>query len=84
MRQNDLPRLDLREQPVGTWVDQIPPWTTLAKCWGTCKVNMDQCTTCLRDSHVGVDVKTDRDHGQPPPSAYNFTMCWQSSTRVGM
>eukprot|EP00959_Pyramimonas_sp_CCMP1952_P259134 5417433-Pyramimonas_sp.AAC.1 len=40
-----------REQPVGTWVDQAPPWTTLATCKGTCKVNMDQCTTGLRDSH---------------------------------
>eukprot|EP00959_Pyramimonas_sp_CCMP1952_P157166 3286538-Pyramimonas_sp.AAC.1 len=39
------------KKPVGTWVDQIPPWTTLAKCKGTCKVNMDQCTTGLRFSH---------------------------------
>eukprot|EP00959_Pyramimonas_sp_CCMP1952_P281706 5888290-Pyramimonas_sp.AAC.1 len=30
---------------------QIPPWTTLAKCKGTCNINMDQCTTGLRDPH---------------------------------
>eukprot|EP00959_Pyramimonas_sp_CCMP1952_P104516 2184656-Pyramimonas_sp.AAC.1 len=36
MRQDDLRRFDLREQPVGTWVDQIPPWTTLANRKGTC------------------------------------------------
>eukprot|EP00959_Pyramimonas_sp_CCMP1952_P038358 802406-Pyramimonas_sp.AAC.1 len=35
VRQNDLRRFYLREQPVGTWVDQTPPWTTLAKCKGT-------------------------------------------------
>eukprot|EP00959_Pyramimonas_sp_CCMP1952_P197361 4127322-Pyramimonas_sp.AAC.1 len=50
-RQNDLRRFYLREQPVGPWVDQIPPWTTLAKSKGTCNVNIDQCTTGLRDSH---------------------------------
>eukprot|EP00959_Pyramimonas_sp_CCMP1952_P163072 3408936-Pyramimonas_sp.AAC.2 len=50
-RQNDLRRFYLREQPAGTWVDQMPPWTTLAKCKGICKVNMDQCTTGLRDFH---------------------------------
>eukprot|EP00959_Pyramimonas_sp_CCMP1952_P051661 1079668-Pyramimonas_sp.AAC.1 len=37
IRQNDLRLLYLREQPVGTWVNQIPPWTTLAKSNGTCK-----------------------------------------------
>eukprot|EP00959_Pyramimonas_sp_CCMP1952_P398748 8355344-Pyramimonas_sp.AAC.1 len=35
--QSDLRRFYLREQPVSTWVDQIPPWTTLAKSKGTCK-----------------------------------------------
>eukprot|EP00959_Pyramimonas_sp_CCMP1952_P316620 6627128-Pyramimonas_sp.AAC.1 len=44
-RQNGLRWLYLREQPVGTWVDQIPPWTKLATC------NLDQRTTGLRDSH---------------------------------
>eukprot|EP00959_Pyramimonas_sp_CCMP1952_P102315 2140319-Pyramimonas_sp.AAC.1 len=51
IRQNDLRWIYLREQPVGTWVDQIPPLTALAKCTGTCKVNLDQRTTGLRDSH---------------------------------
>eukprot|EP00959_Pyramimonas_sp_CCMP1952_P399034 8361481-Pyramimonas_sp.AAC.1 len=51
VRQTDLRRFYLREQPVGTWVDQLPPWTTLAKSRGTCKVNVGQCTTGLRDSH---------------------------------
>eukprot|EP00959_Pyramimonas_sp_CCMP1952_P206711 4322924-Pyramimonas_sp.AAC.1 len=51
MRQNDIRRLYLRAQAVGTWVDQIPPWTTLAKCQGTSKMNTDQCTTGLRDPH---------------------------------
>eukprot|EP00959_Pyramimonas_sp_CCMP1952_P132136 2762840-Pyramimonas_sp.AAC.1 len=51
VRQNDVRRFCLREQPVGTRVDQIPPWTTLANGKGTCKVHMDQCTTGLRDSH---------------------------------
>eukprot|EP00959_Pyramimonas_sp_CCMP1952_P299119 6256921-Pyramimonas_sp.AAC.1 len=51
VRQDDLRRFYLREQPVGTWVDEIPPWTTLAKREDTRKVNMDQCTTGLRDSH---------------------------------
>eukprot|EP00959_Pyramimonas_sp_CCMP1952_P454396 9469834-Pyramimonas_sp.AAC.1 len=36
----------------GYLVEQIPPWTTFAKCMGTFKVNMDQCTTGPRDSHV--------------------------------
>eukprot|EP00959_Pyramimonas_sp_CCMP1952_P248598 5196359-Pyramimonas_sp.AAC.1 len=30
IRQNDLRRLYIGQHPVGTWVDQIPPWTTLA------------------------------------------------------
>eukprot|EP00959_Pyramimonas_sp_CCMP1952_P133038 2781332-Pyramimonas_sp.AAC.1 len=51
VRQNDIRRFYLREQPVGTWVDQIPPWTTFAKDKGTCKVNVDQCATGLGDSH---------------------------------
>eukprot|EP00959_Pyramimonas_sp_CCMP1952_P446398 9346388-Pyramimonas_sp.AAC.1 len=34
VRQNDLRRFYLREQPVGTLVDQIPPWTTLVKKQG--------------------------------------------------
>eukprot|EP00959_Pyramimonas_sp_CCMP1952_P331209 6935807-Pyramimonas_sp.AAC.1 len=49
-RQNYLRRSYLREQPVGTWVDQIPPWTTLANSKGTCKAYMHQCTTGLHDS----------------------------------
>eukprot|EP00959_Pyramimonas_sp_CCMP1952_P381351 7990798-Pyramimonas_sp.AAC.1 len=36
-RQTCLRRFYLREQPVGTWVDQIPPWITLANSKGTCK-----------------------------------------------
>eukprot|EP00959_Pyramimonas_sp_CCMP1952_P247574 5175605-Pyramimonas_sp.AAC.1 len=28
VRQSGLRRFYLREQPVGTWVDQMPPWTT--------------------------------------------------------
>eukprot|EP00959_Pyramimonas_sp_CCMP1952_P133752 2797046-Pyramimonas_sp.AAC.1 len=51
VRQHNLRRFYLGEQPVGTRVDQIPPCATLAKSKGTCKVNMDQCTTGLRDSH---------------------------------
>eukprot|EP00959_Pyramimonas_sp_CCMP1952_P232715 4863502-Pyramimonas_sp.AAC.1 len=51
VRQNDIRRFYFREQPVGTRVDQIPPWTTLVKSKGTCKANMDQCATGLRDSH---------------------------------
>eukprot|EP00959_Pyramimonas_sp_CCMP1952_P183491 3836578-Pyramimonas_sp.AAC.1 len=50
IRQDDLRRFYLQEQAVGTWVDQIPPWTALATCEGICKVTMDQCTTGLRDS----------------------------------
>eukprot|EP00959_Pyramimonas_sp_CCMP1952_P264337 5527916-Pyramimonas_sp.AAC.1 len=56
MRQNDPRRSYLREQAVGIWVDQIPPWTTLATCKGTCTVNMDQWTTSSRDSH-GVPIR---------------------------
>eukprot|EP00959_Pyramimonas_sp_CCMP1952_P148850 3113808-Pyramimonas_sp.AAC.1 len=41
IRQIDLRRFYLREQPVGTWVDHRPPWTSLPTCKGTCKVNMD-------------------------------------------
>eukprot|EP00959_Pyramimonas_sp_CCMP1952_P136827 2863226-Pyramimonas_sp.AAC.1 len=37
VRQNGLRRFLLREQPVGAWVDQISPWTTLATSKGTCK-----------------------------------------------
>eukprot|EP00959_Pyramimonas_sp_CCMP1952_P181935 3804208-Pyramimonas_sp.AAC.1 len=37
-RQNCLRRFYSREQPVGTWVDQMPPWTTLASSKGTCRV----------------------------------------------
>eukprot|EP00959_Pyramimonas_sp_CCMP1952_P342012 7164889-Pyramimonas_sp.AAC.1 len=33
----DLPRITFCGKPVGTWVDQIPPWTTLANSTGTCK-----------------------------------------------
>eukprot|EP00959_Pyramimonas_sp_CCMP1952_P388589 8142425-Pyramimonas_sp.AAC.1 len=51
IRQKDPRGFCSREQPVGTWVDQIPPWTTLATCKGTCNMNMDQ-----RDSH-GVLVR---------------------------
>eukprot|EP00959_Pyramimonas_sp_CCMP1952_P108906 2277276-Pyramimonas_sp.AAC.1 len=35
--QTYLRRFYVREQPVGTRVDQIPPWTTLANSRGTCK-----------------------------------------------
>eukprot|EP00959_Pyramimonas_sp_CCMP1952_P357414 7484270-Pyramimonas_sp.AAC.1 len=41
----------LRERPVGTWVDEIPSWITLAQREGICKISMDQCTTGLRDFH---------------------------------
>eukprot|EP00959_Pyramimonas_sp_CCMP1952_P167930 3509342-Pyramimonas_sp.AAC.1 len=51
VRQNQRRRFYLREQPVGTRVDQIPPWTTLANSKGIFKVSMAQCTTGLRDSH---------------------------------
>eukprot|EP00959_Pyramimonas_sp_CCMP1952_P026467 555207-Pyramimonas_sp.AAC.1 len=51
VRQHDIRRFFLREQPVRTWVDQMPPWTTLAKSKGICKVNMGPCTTGSRDSH---------------------------------
>eukprot|EP00959_Pyramimonas_sp_CCMP1952_P298665 6247017-Pyramimonas_sp.AAC.1 len=37
VRQNDLRKFYLREQPVGALVDQIPPLTTLAKSKGICK-----------------------------------------------
>eukprot|EP00959_Pyramimonas_sp_CCMP1952_P335331 7021499-Pyramimonas_sp.AAC.1 len=30
IHEKDLRRFYLREQPVRTWVDQIPPWTTVA------------------------------------------------------
>eukprot|EP00959_Pyramimonas_sp_CCMP1952_P037432 783363-Pyramimonas_sp.AAC.2 len=50
-RQNYVRRFYLREQPVRTWVDRIAPWATMAKSKGTGKVNVDQCTTGLRDSH---------------------------------
>eukprot|EP00959_Pyramimonas_sp_CCMP1952_P099702 2084717-Pyramimonas_sp.AAC.1 len=56
VRQNDLRRFYLREQLVGTWVDEIAPWTRLAKCEGICKVNMGQCTTDFRDPH-GVFIR---------------------------
>eukprot|EP00959_Pyramimonas_sp_CCMP1952_P073328 1532647-Pyramimonas_sp.AAC.1 len=56
MRQIELRRLYLREQPVGTWVDKVPPWTTFATCEGIYKVNRDQCTTGLRDSQ-GVSIR---------------------------
>eukprot|EP00959_Pyramimonas_sp_CCMP1952_P400371 8388856-Pyramimonas_sp.AAC.1 len=72
MRQNDLRRFYLREQPVGTWVDQIPPWTTLATCKGTCKVDVDPCTTGLRDPPWGNDAESDRDHGQPSSLTCTF------------
>eukprot|EP00959_Pyramimonas_sp_CCMP1952_P385727 8083902-Pyramimonas_sp.AAC.1 len=72
IRQNDLRRFYLREQPVGTWVGQIPPWTTLATCKGTCKVTMDQCTTGLRDSHGVLMRETYRDKGQPPSLTCTF------------
>ena len=50
--QDDLNRYYLREQPRGTWVDQIPPWTDVVKRGNTHKVTMDQCTTGLRDSQA--------------------------------
>eukprot|EP00959_Pyramimonas_sp_CCMP1952_P369523 7740131-Pyramimonas_sp.AAC.1 len=56
IRQIGTRRFCLREQPVGIWVDQIPPRTTLAKSKGTCKVNLDQCATGLRGSY-GVLVR---------------------------
>eukprot|EP00959_Pyramimonas_sp_CCMP1952_P048698 1017136-Pyramimonas_sp.AAC.2 len=87
LRQNDLRRFYLREQPVGTWVDQIPPWTPLAKCKGACKMNMDQCTTGLRDSH-GVlirkptEIMANHLFLLTPFSAK--TVCWPSSTCAGV
>eukprot|EP00959_Pyramimonas_sp_CCMP1952_P087280 1826053-Pyramimonas_sp.AAC.1 len=37
-------------------VGQKPPWTTLANCKGTCKLNMDQGTSGLHDSQ-GVSTR---------------------------
>ena len=47
--QDDLHRFFLREQPRGTWIDEIPPWSTLAERKVTCKAIMDQCCTGLCD-----------------------------------
>eukprot|EP00959_Pyramimonas_sp_CCMP1952_P407377 8537962-Pyramimonas_sp.AAC.1 len=52
VRQDDLRRLHLREQPVGTWADQIPPRTILAKSEGTRKISIDQCTPGLRATTI--------------------------------
>ena len=46
----------LREQPSGTWIDEIPPWTALAKRKVTRKAIMDQCCTGLCDSY-GTPIK---------------------------
>eukprot|EP00959_Pyramimonas_sp_CCMP1952_P156497 3272953-Pyramimonas_sp.AAC.2 len=35
---------------MGRW-PHIPPWTTSSKRTGTCKVNVGECSTGLRDSH---------------------------------
>eukprot|EP00959_Pyramimonas_sp_CCMP1952_P143314 3000238-Pyramimonas_sp.AAC.1 len=36
---------------ISGYLDQMPPWTTLATCKSSCKANVDQCITSLRDSH---------------------------------
>eukprot|EP00959_Pyramimonas_sp_CCMP1952_P410303 8598945-Pyramimonas_sp.AAC.1 len=41
VRRDDLRRFHLREQPVGTWLGEIPPWTTLAKRERTRKISID-------------------------------------------
>ncbi len=38
-------RYFLREQPVGNWVDEIPPWTRVASSPHIVRTNMDQCMT---------------------------------------
>eukprot|EP00959_Pyramimonas_sp_CCMP1952_P000207 3966-Pyramimonas_sp.AAC.1 len=71
MRQDDLRRLYLRGQSVGTLVHEILPWATLATCNGTCKVHMGQCTTGLLP--WGIDAATDRDNGHSPSLTYTFS-----------
>ena len=46
--QDNLGRYFLREQPTGTWVDQIDPWPTLANKSHIAKTNIDQCATGLK------------------------------------
>ena len=50
MIQDDLDRFWMREQPSGTWVDEIYPWTQVIRQPGFNKVTFDQCMTGLKDS----------------------------------
>ena len=49
MKQDDLGRWYLREQPTGTWVDEIQPWKELAQRNHIVSIGIDQCATGLRD-----------------------------------
>ena len=49
LKQMQLGRFFLREQPVRTWIDQIPPWTTVIKHASVVTQTMDQCMTGAKD-----------------------------------
>ena len=54
--QYDKDRYFLREQPTGTWVDEIEPWKILSCRDNLLKINIDQCMTGLKDSY-GIPIK---------------------------
>ena len=56
LKQLSLKRFFLREQPVGTWIDEIKPWTQVHSDPTVVKVNMDQCMAGAKDDD-GCPVK---------------------------
>ena len=49
LKQMQLGRFFLREQPTGTWIDQIPPWTIVIAHESVVTQTMDQCMTGAKD-----------------------------------
>ena len=44
-------RYFLREQPEGTWIDHIPPWTAVSEATTVYKITMDQCMVGCKDEY---------------------------------
>jgi hypothetical protein len=57
-KQMELNRYWLREQPTGTWIDEIEPWSRVAKHKDVIHVLHDQCMTGLVDDMLCPVQKT--------------------------
>ena len=51
LKQIQLGRYFLREQPVGTWIDQIEPWPKVQTYEIVVTQNMDQCMAGTEDDY---------------------------------